>query len=693
MSLLTPLYLLATAAVTLPILFHLIRRTPRGRRVFSSLMFLTDSPPRLTRRSRLDNLLLLLLRGLALCLLAAAFARPFLRETVSLTMADARERRVAIVVDTSASMQRGQLWQQARIEVDQLLKDSEAGDDLALVTFDDRVQVVMGFETPEDQTRADSASLIRQQLAELSPGSGGTDLGAALVTAADVLTAADDARQGGAALQIVLVTDLQRGAALEALQSYEWPEEVAVSVRRVVAGNPSNASLRVMQSEGQALNDSLRVSISNSPDSLVDQFYVQWESADPTANEDDLAIYVPPGQSRIVRLPIDDEAASSGRIQLRGDDTPFDNTYHTVPIQQRPVTVGYLGNDDAEDPEGLRYYLKPALPDTARRSVKVVDPPFKESGAERPDLVVVADQLPPAELSKLTKYAEDGGHVLAVVREQESAVQLASFTADVQIAAEPSTASDYVMLGEIDFSHPVFSVFSKPQYNDFTKIHFWNHVRLDLPEDSPATVLARFDDGSPALWANPIGEGQLLVMTSGWDPAHSQLARSTKFVPLLNGILDEATGGSPNESLAIEVRERIFLPSASDAESLVRTPDGRQFTLPAGRTAFSQTDEPGLYRVQRGRQALAFAVNLPATESDTTLLDTEQLEQLGVRLGTQASQAEELSRQRQLRDIELESRQQLWRWLIVAALGILCVETLIAGRLSKSAAGGGDSSA
>ena len=62
MSFLTPLYILGLAAISLPVLFHLIRRTPKGVQPFSSLMFVKPTPPRLTRRSRLDQLLLLLLR-------------------------------------------------------------------------------------------------------------------------------------------------------------------------------------------------------------------------------------------------------------------------------------------------------------------------------------------------------------------------------------------------------------------------------------------------------------------------------------------------------------------------------------------------------------------------------------------------------------------------------------------------------
>ncbi|HEX5445854.1 MAG TPA: BatA domain-containing protein, partial [Pirellulales bacterium] len=84
MGWLTPLYLAGLAALSLPLLLHLIRRTPRGRQAFSSLMFLSPSPPRLTRRSRVDHWLLLLLRLAAIALLALAFARPFLRESALL---------------------------------------------------------------------------------------------------------------------------------------------------------------------------------------------------------------------------------------------------------------------------------------------------------------------------------------------------------------------------------------------------------------------------------------------------------------------------------------------------------------------------------------------------------------------------------------------------------------------------------
>ena len=78
MSFLYPLFLAGIAAVAAPILLHMIRRHTRNRVTFSSLMFLRTTAPRFRSRSRLEHIALLVLRCIILCLLAFAFARPFL---------------------------------------------------------------------------------------------------------------------------------------------------------------------------------------------------------------------------------------------------------------------------------------------------------------------------------------------------------------------------------------------------------------------------------------------------------------------------------------------------------------------------------------------------------------------------------------------------------------------------------------
>src|SRR6185369_11602556 len=103
MNFLAPLFLVGALAVALPVVFHLIRRTTRQRTVFSSLMFLKVTPPRLTRRSRLEDILLLLLRCAIICLLAIGFARPFIKHVMPENPSAEPPKRIVLLVDTSAS--------------------------------------------------------------------------------------------------------------------------------------------------------------------------------------------------------------------------------------------------------------------------------------------------------------------------------------------------------------------------------------------------------------------------------------------------------------------------------------------------------------------------------------------------------------------------------------------------------------
>ena len=168
MSFLTPLYVLGLSAVVAPIVFHLIRRSPRGEVPFSSLMFLAPTPPRLTRRSRLDHLLLLCLRAAALCLLAFAFARPFLRQAAR---AGLRRRRAA----PRRPLDRHQCQHAPRRPVatgstlaGEVIADCRPADQLAVFSFDATTQPLLELPRVGD-TRPGPAAGGRPG-ADRSPG-------------------------------------------------------------------------------------------------------------------------------------------------------------------------------------------------------------------------------------------------------------------------------------------------------------------------------------------------------------------------------------------------------------------------------------------------------------------------------------------------------------------------------------------
>jgi hypothetical protein len=116
----------------------------------------------------------------------------------------------------------------------------------------------------------------------------------------------------------------------------------------------------------------------------------------------------------------------------------------------------------------------------------------------------------------------------------------------------------------------------------------------------------------------------------------------------------------------------------------VRKPDGTEVPTPAG-GSFKETDQPGVYQVMPG--TLRFVVNLTPDESKLAPLGTERLSSLGVPLAAMPKppSPHALKDAARAQAAELENRQKLWRWLIVAALVVLLLETLVAGRLTRLA--------
>lgn len=689
MSFLMPLYIAGLAAITLPILFHLIRRTPQGRQTFSSLMFLSPSPPRITKRSRLNNVLLLLLRAIALALLAFAFARPLLRQDADLDVTELQGRRIVLLVDTSASMQRGDLWKQALLQVDKILSEASAADELALYTFDRDAQQRMTFSEWNGLERSRRAPVLQARLADQSPSWAATNLGDALAAAADALADSSDAKESTTAgRQVVLISDLQQGSRLESLQGYQWPEGVLLEVKPVTLRDSANAGVSLVKdavdTEEEQQDGRLRIRVSNQPESMREQLTLAWANAQgPLKDVDPIGAYVPPASSRIVRVDWPARELSADRLILGGDDFDFDNTLYLIRPRQETVRVVYIGDDAAEDAQGLHYFLTSALPETPNRKVEllartsqaVIDPTDLLDAR----LVVVSANVSSDQAKALRRHVEEGGLLLFVSKDASAVAGLARLLGLEELKAEESVVWDYALLAQIDFGHPLFAPFSDPRFADFTKIRFWKHRRITIPTESSARVLAKFDNSDPFLIEQSLGKGRLLAMTSGWHPADSQLALSTKFVPLIGGLLERPQPGY--EQAQHTVFDALELPPAESGPRQMTDPSGHKLELPPTATTVA-TEQPGIYRLSFADREIPLAVNLDADESRTAPLAVEELESRGARLGSQPTQQELQQRQRQLRLIELENRQKLWRWLIVAVLAVLVIETALAGGLA-----------
>ena len=101
MQFLYPTFLFALSAIAIPIIIHLFYFRRFKKVYFTNVRFLKEVKEETSARQKLRNLLVLLLRCLAIAFLVFAFAQPFIPRDVEVKQG---QQAVSVFVDNSFSM-------------------------------------------------------------------------------------------------------------------------------------------------------------------------------------------------------------------------------------------------------------------------------------------------------------------------------------------------------------------------------------------------------------------------------------------------------------------------------------------------------------------------------------------------------------------------------------------------------------
>ena len=145
-----------------------------------------------------------------------------------------------------------------------------------------------------------------------------------------------------------------------------------------------------------------------------------------------------------------------------------------------------------------------------------------------------------------------------------------------------------------------------------------------------------------------------------------------------------AVGPAPSQYRVGESVRLESLLGASPTGVTIRTAEGKEVRVAPGETVFSETLVPGIYTMTSVQPPKQWVVNLDPAEGRTVPIAADELERLGVPMTPPVSVAlAPGTREARLRNAELEERQKLWRWFIVGALGLVLVETWLAGLTAR----------
>lgn len=672
MSLLSPLFLLGLAALAVPIIVHLVRRTRAPLVEFPSLMFVRRIPQRTIRRKRLHNLLLLLLRSLAILLAVLAFARPFFEGSQAEALQ--RDRSNLLLIDTSMSMRYGNRFEQAKARANTILQEV-AGEKAALVAFGQGFEILSRL-TPETEK-------LRSQIDALQPGLASTDYEQALRATENVF-----AEAGNGERRIFLISDFQATGRTVGEGAYRLPKEI--SLVPIDVGEDPSPNLAVVEVGvhptiyQQKYTDKLTVRAANFSTEDRTGVRIEFSINDHIVEKRELRLAAGATESIDFTGFNLTEGVNRCLVTISDDSFAPDNRY--VFTIRRAEQYKALIVETATRGQSESFYLRNALSTGENlpfaltvKTVGAVNP--GEFGGYRVVILNDPADTSDAVASQLAKFVEAGGGLILATGPHARADlfnrQFGEY-GPARLGEQVQARNDFVAMSEIKTDHPVFEDFR--QSGRVSSTRFFGYFRSTPSEKS--SVLARFADGSPALIEGAHGKGKILVFTSTLDSTWNDLPLSPIYLPLVRQAVRHL--GERDEKSSYLVERPLTAPPAEDGTlPAVDSPAGTRLTdkteTPLGDLIINPR-ETGFYRLRYPGTTNFVAVNTEGRESDLMKLNVNEFIG-GLTGGDQSAGANSSTAETKASREELEGRQRVWWLLLLAALLLFITEAVIARRM------------
>ena len=666
-SLLVPAFMAGLAAIVVPVILHLRHREKDRPLEFPSLMFLERLPIRTAERRRITDLPLLLLRVLALALIALAFARPVFFSGAAAERAR-RSRAVVVMLDRSMSMSRTGVWDAATDSARRTVAALPADARVALVLFDDEAEIALPFTTEH--------AAVAAAIARARPTSRGTRYAAALRAARQLISRAPDATP-----EVVVITDLQRSG-VSGVAGLDLPRNL--QFRTIAVGSPDHANASVISVEIHRQPEAQRTMLSvqarvrardgKAPRTVTVRYALN-------GREDGAKkITLPPSGDVVV--PFDDVLLPGGQVRgqvsINTDALAADDTFHFAFTADDAVHLLLAEPDDAGT-ETL--FLEQALSIGKSPVIhveRVRASQLSRAALDRANLVMLWDVPAPSGRGgdALADWVQRGGGLVDVMGRREPTHASATALVPATISGSVERLADHGgSLGQVRLDHPLFSPF-RDSPGALSAARFLRYPALQAAPG--ADVLARFDDGAPAIVERRLGTGHELVVATALDDRSGDFPLQSAFLPFLQRLVLYGSGRDAT-TLSRSTGQSWMLP-AGLKEPAVLTPAGaivRPVKDSLG--AAVALREAGVYALYDGRvagePAALTAVNPPAAESDLAPVDAREL-----LLGVTQTASGVAAPGEQPTPVEVESRQRLWSLLLLAAGLLLLAETFMGNR-------------
>ena len=710
MTFLNPLLLLAGLGVALPILAHLLNRHRVQHTDWAAMQFLNKNVRVRSRQLRLKDILLLVLRCLAVLLVGLALSKPVMEEAEGLaTNLGERRAGVIIALDTSYSMQHSNgstkgsatRFDRALGQIRAIAEGIHAGDPVSLVLLGAEHKVVarnMAFDAERfeailqaQQATPESLNLdsVPMRLKELAEGM--------------------DAPQK----EIYIVTDMQtqdwRSQPAWLSDAFKELGKTASTVIVPVRGDADNLAITNLELVSGVLRKGTiaryRATVRNCGVSPVANIRVRGRVNNIIVDTKAIPA-IAAGASETVSLFVHFHNPGPVRItaELDTDSLPIDNARRTVAIIRDRVSVLCVegSSGGARSSSGFITTALRARGNAAGQenfvvqSVPWVDLPTQD--LSRFDVVILENvpDITPDQARGLEKYVRAGNgliwfagdHTDAKAWNERSALDGIPLLPAVIV--EAVNTSDAKGVGRpLDPTMPNHSV-CRPLHSlpeDLLSETRFRKLLEVKPSATSSAVLSLAGTGAPVVLEHSIGRGHVFMFTTSAGSEWNNMAVTPVFPMVLQQMVTYLTARAfekprlVGDSLALSYVEQ---PDASEA--VFDTPSDQTISVPVREhrnqyvALLDHARETGFYLARVSVQApgMPVAVNVDTKESNVKCLTAAEtmrsFEDTGITVAM--SQAE-------LLDVVEQTRtgQSFWLFCLLTGLGLLVIESLLADRL------------
>jgi len=733
---------LGLAGVAIPVVIHLLNRRRATVVDWGAMQFL-DLGRRARRKFQLTELLLMAGRMALLGLVALALMRPFwVQKEPEARAADSgsgsgpfgggRRRDVVIVLDGSDSMGRKAGKTTPRAEAlawaGQFVAKLGPGDSVAVLVAKDRVKPLVAPASFD-------LKKVAAALADAPPARGASDLPAALNEALRLLEA-----PGNPARDIILLTDGQRFAwrpdeparwavLREVYKDLARRSGVAPRLWAIPFGagagagagpDGPNGSVAPLELSRGLITPNLPITVTTAvanagpgPLTRTAELLVDGQAVPGSAQ---VVGPIPAGGKAPLSFKASIAAPGSHALAVRlagGDDAlPGDDEAACAVEVTAALPVLLVDGEPGAEPlssetDFLRAALAPAGAETLQAQARVVRADaFAADDLKGRRVAVLAnvERLDPGQAAAIAHFLDEGGGVLVAPGDKTDSdfantalYQGGSGWLPAKLGAAKGDAARRQAV-----AHPAPRTFTGPALAPFGRgddpalggADLFAY-RLLVPAKG-ASVTARLDTGDPWIVERPYRKGRVAVLAGPIDAEGGTLPVNPDFVPWAHELifrLADADSGArsvrPGEPIVLDLAPAppptvtslaVTPPDGSKARAEVTRIDGK------AQARFDATGEPGLYRIRLpdppGGSAYA-TVAADGRESDLRPLEPAEAKALaeGWPLTFEAEPGRLAGR---LFAADRGGRNEVWRLLVLAALGGLCMEVWLTRRLVMS---------